>query len=94
MLTCATVLHAQPPRSQSALSALVQTERAFAARATVVGWKQAFLEYFADNAVGFDGDKTESAKAQLKPVPDPPKICSCSGSRASVTSPRAESSGG
>jgi ketosteroid isomerase-like protein len=73
MLLCAAALHAQQPSLPSALSTLAQTERAFAARAMVVGWKQAFLEYFADDAVGFDGDKTESAKAQLKPVPDPPK---------------------
>ncbi len=73
ILLCAVALRAQQPPLPPALSALAQTERAFAARATVVGWKQAFLEYFADNAVGFSGDKTEPAKDQLKGVPDPPK---------------------
>jgi ketosteroid isomerase-like protein len=57
----------------SSLSAMVQTERAFAARATVVGWKQAFLEYFANTAIAFDGDKEVPAKNQLREVPDPPK---------------------
>ena len=35
-----------------ALDEMVRTERRFAERALVVGWKQAFLEYFADSAVG------------------------------------------
>ena len=42
----------------SALNEMVRTEQQFAARALVVGWKQAFLEYFADSAVGFDGEQT------------------------------------
>ncbi len=52
---------------------MVDTERAFAARAKMVGWKQAFLEYFADSAIGFDGETSGSAKDQLRPLPDPPK---------------------
>ena len=52
---------------------MVDTERAFAARAKVVGWKQAFLEYFADAAIGFDGDDAGSAKDQIRKQPDPPK---------------------
>ena len=52
---------------------MVDTERAFAARAKVVGWKQAFLEYFADEAIGFDGEQTGSAKAQFRTLPDPPR---------------------
>lgn len=54
------------------LSEMVETERAFAARARVVGWKQAFLEYFADAAVGFDGD-AGPAKDQIRGNPDPPR---------------------
>ena len=47
---------AQPTQNlPEALTQMVEAERAFAARALVVGWKQAFLEYFADDAVGFDG---------------------------------------
>jgi ketosteroid isomerase-like protein len=52
---------------------MADTERAFAARAMVIGWKQAFLEYFADSAIGFDGETAGSAKEQLRQVPDPPK---------------------
>jgi ketosteroid isomerase-like protein len=52
---------------------MVDAERAFAARAKVIGWKQAFLEYFADAAVGFDGDNAGPAKDQIRQQPDPPK---------------------
>jgi ketosteroid isomerase-like protein len=54
------------------LRQMVETERAFAARARVVGWKQAFLEYFAEAAVGFDGD-AGPAKDQIRGNPDPPR---------------------
>jgi ketosteroid isomerase-like protein len=66
-------IRAQQTSVPQTLIVLADTERAFAARATVVGWKQAFLEYFADDAVGFDGDKAVPAKGQLQQVPDPPK---------------------
>lgn len=52
---------------------MVDAEWAFAARARVVGWKQAFLEYFADDAVGFDGTQSGPAKDQIRKQPDPPK---------------------
>jgi len=52
---------------------MVDTERAFAARAKVVGWKQSFLEYFADAAIGFDGENAGPAKDQIRQQPDPPK---------------------
>jgi ketosteroid isomerase-like protein len=58
------------PRS---LETMVQTERAFAARALVVGWKKAFLEYFSDSAVGFDEGGVGYAKDQISKNPDPPK---------------------
>jgi ketosteroid isomerase-like protein len=51
---------------------MIEAERAFAARALVVGWKQAFLEYFADDAVGFDGGTPGLAKDQIRKNPDPP----------------------
>ena len=54
-----------------ALTQMVETERAFAARALIVGWKRAFLEYFADDAVGFDG-RSGPAKDQISANPDPP----------------------
>jgi ketosteroid isomerase-like protein len=50
---------------------MANTERAFAARAMVVGWKQSFLEFFADSAVGFDGG-AGPAKDQIRKNPDPP----------------------
>ena len=52
---------------------MVETERAFAARALVVGWKQAFLEYFADDAIGFQDGAMGYAKDQIAKAPDPPK---------------------
>jgi ketosteroid isomerase-like protein len=64
---------AQTGDSASALEAMVSTERAFADRAKAVGWKQAFLEYFADDALAFAGDTTEPAKVGLREAPDPPK---------------------
>jgi ketosteroid isomerase-like protein len=52
---------------------MVETERAFAAKALAVGWKQAFLEYFADEAVGFQAGAAGLAKDQIAQAPDPPK---------------------
>ena len=52
---------------------MIEAERAFAARALVVGWKDAFLEYFADNAVGFADGQVGLAKEQIRGNPDPPK---------------------
>jgi ketosteroid isomerase-like protein len=62
---------AQPQPLPQALTQMVDAERAFAARALVVGWKQAFLEYFADSAIGFDGG-AGPAKDQIRKNPDPP----------------------
>ena len=73
----AIVLAAATPAAQSrqrlpeALTQMIDAERAFAARALVVGWKQAFLEFFADDAVGFDGG-AGLAKDQIRKNPDPP----------------------
>lgn len=57
----------------AALQEVVDAERAFAARATVIGWKNAFLEFFAEDAVGFDGPQSASLKAQIRSIPDPPR---------------------
>lgn len=52
---------------------MIAAERAFAARALVVGWKAAFLEYFSDAALGFDEGAVGLAKEQIQRNPDPPK---------------------
>jgi len=59
------------PLPQS-LTQMIEAERAFAARALVVGWKQAFLEYFASDAVGFEEGRAGLAREQLAKAPDPP----------------------
>ena len=69
-IVCATATFAQ---GNAALTDMMRAEQRFAARALVVGWKQAFLEYFADGAVAFNGDQTEPAKDQFRRQPDPPK---------------------
>jgi ketosteroid isomerase-like protein len=56
-----------------ALVELADTERAFVRRAQEVGPKQAFLDYFADSAVGFDADHPAPAKDSIRKQPDPPK---------------------
>jgi ketosteroid isomerase-like protein len=56
-----------------ALTQMIEAERAFAARALIVGWKQAFLEYFAVDAVGFAGGQSGYAREQIAGNPDPPK---------------------
>ena len=56
-----------------ALTQMIETERAFAARALIVGWKQAFLEYFDESAVGFAGGEAGYAVEQIRANPDPPK---------------------
>jgi ketosteroid isomerase-like protein len=71
-----TASFAQTPADSTlppSLTRMIETERAFAARALTVGWKQAFLEYFADEAVGFEGGTADLAKAQFARSPDPPK---------------------
>jgi ketosteroid isomerase-like protein len=75
-LLLASTLSAQtpvPPELPSALTRMIETERAFAARALVVGWKQSFLEYFDDDAVGFDQGRAAPAKEQFRESPDPAK---------------------
>ena len=77
LVACASLVLAQPAplsaQREGALGEMVQTEQRFAGRALVVGWKQAFLEYFADNAVGFDGEQIAPAKDLFRQAPDPPK---------------------
>lgn len=69
-------VHARAQRADSLppdLVTMIDTERAFAARALGVGWKQAFLEYFADDAIGFERNEVGLAKGQISRQPDPPK---------------------
>lgn len=74
LVTMVAMVVAAPAFSQNlALTEMVRAEQTFAARALVVGWKQAFLEYFADTAVGFDGDQIAPAKSLFRKQPDPPK---------------------
>jgi ketosteroid isomerase-like protein len=63
----------KPDPLPAALELMADTEREFAKRALVVGWKQAFLEYFSDSAVGYNGEDVGPAKEQLRANPDPPK---------------------
>jgi ketosteroid isomerase-like protein len=53
------------------LSEMADTERAFAKTATVKGWRDAFLEYFADDALAI-GLKATSAKEGLLKQPSTP----------------------
>ena len=55
-----------------ALTQMIEAERAFAARALVIGWKQAFLEYFAPDALGFSEGQVGLARDQIAKNPDPP----------------------
>ena len=72
------LLASLPVRAQSggelphALTQMVETERAFASRALVIGWKDSFLEYFANDAVGFAEGQVGLARDQIKKNPDPP----------------------
>jgi ketosteroid isomerase-like protein len=64
---------AQTTAVETPLTQMADTERAFAARAAEVGWKQAFLEYFAPDAVGFENGAAGLARDQVAAQPDPPK---------------------
>jgi ketosteroid isomerase-like protein len=65
-------LRAQAGELPHALTQMVETERAFAARALIVGWKASFLEYFSNDAVGFAEGQAGFAKDQIGANPDPP----------------------
>jgi len=62
-----------PEPLPESLTQMVEAERAFAARALVIGWKDAFLEYFSPSAIGFADGKPGSARDQIAKNPDPPK---------------------
>jgi ketosteroid isomerase-like protein len=54
-----------------ALAAMADTERAFAQTAKVKGWRDAFLDFFADDAIAF-GPEVMSAKDGLRKQPSRP----------------------
>jgi len=73
LLLAASGIAAQAPEPlPQGLTQMIEAERAFAARALVVGWKAAFLEYFAQDALGFDRGQVGLARDQISKVPDPP----------------------
>jgi ketosteroid isomerase-like protein len=53
------------------LVAMADTERAFAKAATIKGWRNAFLEFFADDAIAF-APEVALAKDRLRKQPDTP----------------------
>jgi ketosteroid isomerase-like protein len=54
------------------LRSLVEAERAFARRSLDAGWREAFLEYFADDAISF-APEPGNAKARLLKRPATPR---------------------
>ena len=56
-----------------ALVEMADAERAFVQRAQEAGAKQAFLDYFADSAVGFETGRPAPARDSIRKQPDPPK---------------------
>ena len=55
-----------------ALRSLVEAERAFARRSLEVGWREAFLEFFADDAISFT-PAPGNAKERLRQRPVTPR---------------------
>jgi len=63
------VRQATPPRQESiatALQKMVETERAFARRATETTVRQAFIDFFADESVGFEPDPVPARESLRK----------------------------
>lgn len=56
-----------------ALAEMVESERAFARRAQEVSVGQAFIEWFADDAVGFGSGSPASAQAEMRKRPQSPR---------------------
>lgn len=65
--TVVAAMAAQTP-APAPLQGLVGAERAFAARATEIGWRDAFLEFFADDAIALAPQPTP-AKERLRKQP-------------------------
>jgi len=69
VLALASAAPSHPP----AFEEMAEAERAFARRAQEVSVHQAFMEYFADDAVGFDSGEPASAQAAMKKRPVQPR---------------------
>ncbi|MEO6224000.1 MAG: serine hydrolase, partial [Vicinamibacterales bacterium] len=82
VVTLFAVFALSPPAAQTglprALADLAQTERDFATRATETGWRSAFIEFYAADAVAFGRGATDQAgvplpaRAQLRSKPSQP----------------------
>jgi ketosteroid isomerase-like protein len=70
LVLAAAVLPLQADIPES-LAAMAKTEREFATRATVVGWRDAFLEYFADDAIAFSPAVVPAKDGLRKQAPTP-----------------------
>lgn len=55
-----------------ALQLMLDADRAFAARSAEAGWKAAFMEYLAVEAIGFSRGTVGFARDQIAAAPDPP----------------------
>ena len=66
-----TVIVAAQDPMPPALAAMADTEREFAKAATVKGWRDAFLEFFSDDAITV-GSKATPAKEGLRKQPSTP----------------------
>jgi ketosteroid isomerase-like protein len=61
----------QPRDLPPALEQMLDADRAFAARARDVGWKQALVEYFAESAIALANAQVRLAREWVAGVPDP-----------------------
>lgn len=61
------------PNVPAALEEMAEAERAFARRAQEVSVLQAFIEYFADDAVGFQTGEPASAQVEMRKRPIEPR---------------------
>jgi ketosteroid isomerase-like protein len=68
------VAGAQGDGMPAALSSMAETERAFAARAAATSVREAFIEYFADDAVAFGADPSPAREGLLASPPSPPGL--------------------
>jgi ketosteroid isomerase-like protein len=72
-VTIALILASATPPHPPAFEEMAEAERAFARRAQDVSVHQAFMEYFADDAVGFESGEPASAQAQMRKRPVQPR---------------------
>jgi ketosteroid isomerase-like protein len=70
-LACVTGFITAQGNIPAELAAMADTERAFAKAATIKGWRDAFLEFFADDAIALANGVT-SAKERLRQQPSTP----------------------